>query len=94
MFCPRCDEQVRAITPWWGWKPAWHVWKVGFVLVLCLTPFLASDYCIMLPSTMLYLVSGGLLRGLAQEKPVCSQCSLELEHKERPPAPAATPKPA
>lgn len=78
-YCPRCDESVRAISPWRGWKPLWTAWKVGFVVVLCCFPILAADYCVMLPSTMLYLVGGGLLRGYAREKPVCRRCSLELD---------------
>ncbi len=78
-FCPRCDEAVRAIEPWRGWKPLWTAWKVGFVGILCAFPILAADYCVMLPSCMLYLVGGGLLRGYAREKAVCRKCSLELD---------------
>ena len=78
-YCPRCDDAVRAIRPWPWWNLLWNAWKVGFALILCLMPFLASDYCVMLPSTMLFLASGGLLRGYAKQKPVCRTCSLELD---------------
>ncbi|MEZ4339879.1 MAG: hypothetical protein R3B82_24930 [Sandaracinaceae bacterium] len=78
-YCPRCEEPVRAIEPWRGWKPLWNVWKVGFALMIVGFPVLASDYCVMLPSCMLYLAGGGLLRGYAREKPVCRRCSLELD---------------
>lgn len=84
LHCPRCDASVRAIHPWRGWKPAWLAWKVGLVGVICMMPLLASDYCVMLPSTMLYLTAGGLLRGFAREKPVCTRCSLELDAAQRP----------
>ncbi|MGE0785403.1 MAG: hypothetical protein AB7S26_06935 [Sandaracinaceae bacterium] len=84
-YCPRCDDRVRALRPWRGWRPAWHAWKVGFAVVLCISPILASDYCVMLPSTMMYLVAGSILRSHARLKPVCSRCSLELDD-----APAGT----
>ncbi len=87
LHCPRCDAERRVIQPWRGWKPAWLAWKVGVVGVLALTPLLASDFCVMLPSMMLYLASGGILRGLARQLPVCSRCSLEIDGAPRP-APA------
>lgn len=70
---------MPAIHPWWAWKYLWNLWKVGFVVVLCLIPILASDYCVMLPCTMLFLTAGGLLRGYSRDLPVCTRCSLELE---------------
>jgi len=78
-FCPRCDRTVPAIEPWRWWGALWNVWKVGFVIVLVCFPIMAADYCVMLPSMMLYMVGGGLLRGYAREKPVCTRCSLELD---------------
>ena len=79
LFCPRCDDTVRALAPWPGWKTLWNVWKVGFAVVIVCAPLLASDFCVMLPCTMMYLTAGGLLRGYARQKPVCNKCSLELE---------------
>ena len=78
LYCGRCDAQVRAIRPWGGWGTAWTIWKIGLAFVLALTPLLASDYCIMLPSMMIYLVAGGRLREQARTRPVCTRCSLEL----------------
>lgn len=83
LFCPRCDDAVRTIDPWRGWKPLWVAWRVGFVGILVGFPILASDYCVMLPSTMLYLAAGGILRGYARERPVCRRCSLELDEAAR-----------
>lgn len=85
LFCTRCDGRVTPIRPWRGWKPCWHAWKVGVVLAVVLFPLLASDYCVMLPCTMLYLAAGGPLRSYAREKPVCSRCSLDLDEATRRP---------
>lgn len=78
LYCARCDGLVLPIRPWRGWPIGWTVWKVGLVGVLALSPLLASDYCVMLPSMMLYLAAGGPLRSLARTRPVCRRCSLEL----------------
>lgn len=78
LYCRRCDDLVRPLRPWRGWGISWTVWKVGLIGVLALSPLLASDYCVMLPSMMIYLVAGGRLRELARTRPVCRRCSLEL----------------
>jgi hypothetical protein len=82
LYCRRCDALVGSIRPWRGWKPAWTAWKIGLVVVLALFPLLASDYCIMLPSMMVYLAAGGPLREYAKTRPVCRRCSLELTEGE------------
>ena len=84
-FCRRCDEHVDAIVPWPGWKYLWTAWKVGIVAIVVCFPILASDYCVMLPCTMLYLAAGGPLRTYVKQRPVCTRCSLELD-----PVPART----
>lgn len=83
---------MPVIRPWRGWKPAWTVWKVFLGVYLLLFPLLASDYCIMLPSMMLYVVAGGPLRSFARQKPVCRRCSAELDESVT--TAAATPRPA
>lgn len=83
LYCRRCDDLVRPIRPWRGWKPAWTAWKVGLVGVLALTPLLASDFCVMLPSMMLYLLAGSPLRSLARTAPTCTRCSLDLDERVR-----------
>lgn len=42
------------------------------------TPFLAYDFCVLIPSMMLYMVAGSPLRVLARTPPVCRRCSFEL----------------
>lgn len=78
LYCSRCDGLVPSLRPWRGWRPAWRAWKIGLVGVLALSPILAADFCVMVPSMMLYLAAGGTLRTFAQERPVCRRCSLEL----------------
>lgn len=78
LHCGRCEALVPVIRPWRGWRVGWTVWRVGLVGVLAASPLLASDYCVMLPSMMLYLAAGGPLRSYARTPPVCRRCSLEL----------------
>jgi hypothetical protein len=82
LYCRRCVALVPSIRPWHGWKPAWTAWKVGVVGVIAMTPLLASDFCVMLPSMMVYLTAGGPLRAYAKTRPVCRRCSLELTEGE------------
>jgi hypothetical protein len=83
LYCARCDVAVEPIRVWGGFRVGWAIWRVGLIGVLALTPFLASDYCVMLPSMMLYLAAGGPLRALARTRPVCPRCSLELVEGQR-----------
>jgi len=78
LYCPRCDERVGVLREWGGWKWCWRVWIAGAVVMLAATPFLAYDFCVMIPCMMLYLVAGSSLRMLAKQRPVCRRCSLEL----------------
>lgn len=80
LYCVRCDHDVDPIRTWRGFRVGWTIWRIGLVGVLALSPLLASDYCVMLPSMMFYLAAGGPLRALARTRPVCPRCSLELEH--------------
>lgn len=79
MYCRRCDDAVVAIRPWSGWRPALYVWYALMGLLVLLFPFMASDYCVMIPTMMLMILAGSPLHRLAKEKPVCTVCSLELD---------------
>lgn len=79
MFCRRCDDLVPAILPWKGWKQAWWVWCGVMGTMVFLFPFIASDFCVMLPSLMAMIIAGGPTYRLSREKPVCSRCSLPLD---------------
>ena len=79
LYCARCDDAVSAIRPWPWWGACWNVWKVGLVVMLLLTPFFAYDFCVLIPSMMIYLLAGSPLRVLAHQPPICRVCSFELE---------------
>lgn len=79
LHCPRCREDVRVLRPWRGWRPAWIAWRMGLVIALSLSPFLAADYCVMLPSLMVFLTAGGPLYAHAKIRPTCRRCLLELD---------------
>ena len=81
-YCPRCDEVVRVVRHWPGWRRAWLAWKVILGGLAFVIPFIAWDMCVMLPSIMLFLAGGGPLRRMATEAPTCARCSLEL-HDQR-----------
>lgn len=78
MYCRRCDDVVRVVSPWGGWKRARLGWGVGVAVLLCTIPVWAADYCIMIPSSFAYLTAGSVLFRLANELPSCSVCSLEI----------------
>lgn len=78
MYCRRCDDVVRVVSPWGGWKRVRLGWGVGVVVLLCTIPVWAADFCIMIPSSFAYLVAGSVLFRLAAQVPSCSVCSLEM----------------
>ena len=79
MYCRRCDDAVRVLRPWRGWKTALIVWYCVMGAMTLLFPFMASDYCVMIPTMMLMILAGSPLHAFAREKPVCARCSLELD---------------
>lgn len=79
LYCPRCDRSVVPIRVWRGFKWCWRAWVVGFSIMLVMTPFLAYDFCVLIPGMMIYTVAGSPLRALARTAPACRRCSLDLE---------------
>ena len=49
------------------------------VRLFWLFPFMASDYCVMIPTMMALILAGSPLHRFAGEKPTCRRCSLELD---------------
>jgi hypothetical protein len=78
LYCRRCDAQVEVIRPWRGWKAALIVWYGVMCVVVVLSPMMAADYCVMIPTMMAIILAGSPLHRLAKEKPVCRTCSLEI----------------
>lgn len=81
LHCPRCDDDVPVARPWRGWKPAWLAWRAGLLVALALSPILAADYCVMLPSFMVFLAAGGPTYAHAKLRPSCRRCLLELDER-------------
>lgn len=83
MYCRRCDDVVRVVSPWSGWKRVRVAWGVGVVVLACTIPVWTADFCIMIPSSFAYLIAGSVLFRLASEPPTCSVCSLDLPEEAR-----------
>jgi hypothetical protein len=84
MYCRRCRDDVPVIRPFRGWRAALYLWYGMMGLLVLLFPFMASDYCVMIPTMMAIILAGSPLHRLAKETPVCTQCSLELPwHQEK-----------
>ncbi len=79
MYCRRCDDVVSAIVPWRGWARLRMAWWGGVALLLALSPVLGADFCILIPSSFAFVFAGGTLNRLANERPICRNCSLALE---------------
>jgi hypothetical protein len=78
MYCRRCKASVEVIRPWRGWKGALYSWYGTMALLVILFPFMASDFCVMIPTMMALILAGSPLHRLAKETPACTVCSLEL----------------
>jgi hypothetical protein len=80
MYCRRCDDVVRVVAPWSGWKRVRNAWSVGAVAVVCASPIWFGDFCVLIPSAFGYLLAGTVLFRLANERPSCSVCSLVIRN--------------
>lgn len=81
LFCPRCDDWVRPIRPNPVYKVYAVIWTMITALLLVLFPFVAADFCVMLPSCLLIASAGGTIYRLSREPPECPVCSLHLSEK-------------
>ena len=78
-YCHRCDRPSPVVAPWSGWRWAFRLWVAVVVLLGALSPVLSSDYCVMIPSTMMVLAAGGPLLRLARERPSCRRCGAMIQ---------------
>jgi hypothetical protein len=72
--CPRCDADVPVDAPWPHWRKIKIVYVTSLVLLLVVGPIMAVDYCVMIPSAILYLGAWGPINGHASERPTCRVC--------------------
>jgi len=77
--CRRCEAEVEAVyehPKLRRWSRIYFLLPIPFVPLL---PLIASDYILMIPLLMLYLLgAGGALRFVI-EKPTCSVCGAFVE---------------
>lgn len=82
-FCERCDA-VRAVRLPWRWHKV--VARVVYVLagtIVVAAPWMAFDYCVMMPFAMSVLIAVGPARRLAAERPTCLTCGLSIAEPKR-----------
>lgn len=72
--CRRCDAHVRTVEPWPHWRRARLAFLGTLGLLGVASPILSADYCVMIPSLMLFLGAIGPLNGYVEEKPTCATC--------------------
>ena len=72
--CPRCDTDVPVDEPWPHWRKIKIAYVTSLVLLLVVGPIMAVDYCVMIPSAILYLGAWGPINGHAAERSTCRVC--------------------
>jgi len=79
--CPRCEREVEAEYD----DPQLRKWVKGYfwlgVPFIPLTPIIGSDYVVMLPLTMLYILGFGPAYGIVKEPPKCLECGCVVPHR-------------
>lgn len=77
--CRRCDETVEGTFE----NPQIRKWaKLYFLLpipFIPLLPIIASDFAVMIPLTMLYMLGAGSALRFVTEKPQCPGCGALVE---------------
>lgn len=79
--CPRCECEVEAEYD----DPQLRKWvKFYFWLgvpFIPAAPIIGSDYVVMLPLTMIYILGFGPAYGIVKEPPKCSECGCVVPHR-------------
>ena len=73
-YCERCEDEVETAHD----DPQLRRWVKGYFYLglpfIPLSPIIGSDYVVMLPLTMLYLLGFGPALGIIREPPKCDDC--------------------
>ncbi len=82
-FCTRCQAHSLIERPWRGWVWLRRAWFGLAALVVCVSPILAADYVIMIPSAFMFFAAYGPLSTLASTRASCLSCGAIVDHKLR-----------
>ncbi|MFO7566271.1 MAG: hypothetical protein R6X02_26750 [Enhygromyxa sp.] len=78
--CPRCEREVEAEYD----EPKLRKWAKGYFLLglpfIPAAPIIGSDYLVMLPLTMIYVLGFGPAYGIIKEPPKCLECGSVVPH--------------
>ena len=78
-YCGRCTAEVDASYD----DPKLRKWAKGYFCLgipfIPLLPIIGSDYIIMLPMLMIYVIGFGPAWGIIREPPKCDECGAALE---------------
>lgn len=78
-FCTRCDDVVEVEYE----EPKLRRWAKGYFLLglpfIPAMPIIGSDFIVMLPLTMIYVIGFGPALGIIREPPNCCDCGAAVE---------------
>ncbi|MCA9706950.1 MAG: hypothetical protein KDK70_13940 [Myxococcales bacterium] len=81
--CARCDAEVEAVFQ----HPRLRRVLRGYLLLplpfVPVLPIIASDYVVMIPMLMVYMLGLGPVFAIIQEAPTCAGCGANLERPPR-----------
>ena len=79
--CGRCAQNVEGVFE----NPKLRRWSRFYFLLpipfIPLAPLIASDFIVMIPLSMLYMVGVGAALRFVTEKPTCPTCGVFVEPK-------------
>lgn len=79
--CERCAREVEASYD----DPRLRRWVKGYFLLgipfIPAMPIIGSDFAVMLPLTMIYVVGFGPALGFIKEPPKCDECGAAVAHR-------------
>ena len=79
--CERCDTEVEAEYD----DPKLRRWVKGYFFLgvpfLPALPIIGSDFAVMLPMLMVYVIGFGPALGILREPPKCCDCGAVVPHR-------------
>ena len=77
--CPRCRKDVPVEHPWAGWMWLKRGWVATMLVVLLLSPIMASDLIVMMPTGALIALAGSTIFREAARIPRCRRCQFPMD---------------